>query len=432
MVPQLRRVRGEYQMEQSKLIKIFIFLLTVTMVVSTSSATTNMIIITDPTGQNPNGAAAGSMSYATNMFQSTFLYSQNNHFAVLSGGEGTEIPRLEAITETISKLENNATPTDAANSANSYSGIRIMCGSPTTGAAVAGYFDAYVITVANDGTITLTESTSGVATLPAGQKGAIIHLRNTVGNPKYGTADAVRLQTAENIGKMIRDGYPATYILGQAFKEVATDAGEDHGGGAINLVSGISTGDMFTPAALNESGYPMEQPYSKTTSDGSWSVSYPSAENYQNSPDGDALHIVYAYDALTNAITVTGSSTAVSTYGSDQPGISQTTQEIVAASVKKHGYNANQIAKDINAGIDNGLLVGVNYVEPKDINVKENTKAVGVYFKELPDSRTSPPWNLPISSSVLEMLGNMQTAIGLILVILVLFRSTLITSFLKK
>ena len=257
-------------------------------------------------------------------------------------------------------------------------------------------------------------------------------MRNTVGNPKYGTADTVRLQTAENIGKMIRDGYPATYILGQAFKEVATDSGEDHGGGGINLVSGISTGDMFTPAALNESGYPMEQPYSKTTSDGSWSVSYPSADNYQTSPDGQALHIVYAYDALTNAITVTANTVAVSVYGSDQPGISQTTQEIVAASVKKHGYDANQIAKDINSGIDNGLLVGVNYVEPKDINVKENTKAVGVYFKELPDSRTSPPWNLPISSSVLEMLGNMQTAIGLILVILVLFRSTLITSFLKK
>ena len=76
--------------------------------------------------------------------------------------------------------------------------------------------------------------------------------------------------------------------------------------------------------------------------------------------------------------------------------------------------------------------MGVNDVEPRDINVNENQNAVGVYYKPLQDDRTSPPWNLPISSSILNILGNMQTAIGLILVILVLFRSTLISSFLKK
>ena len=104
----------------------------------------------------------------------------------------------------------------------------------------------------------------------------------------------------------------------------------------------------------------------------------------------------------------------------------------MVASVKKHGYSNTEIAKDINNAIGSGLLVGVNYVEAKDINVKESSKAVGVYYKPLPDNRSSPPWNLPISSSILDILGNMQTAIGLILVILVLFRSTLISSFLKK
>jgi hypothetical protein len=56
---------------------------------------------------------------------------------------------------------------------------------------------------------------------------------------------------------------------------------------------------------------------------------------------------------------------------------------------------------------------------------------VGVYFKPLANDRSSPPWNLPISSSLLDLIGNIQTAIGLILVLLVLFRSTLIKSFMK-
>ena len=78
------------------------------------------------------------------------------------------------------------------------------------------------------------------------------------------------------------------------------------------------------------------------------------------------------------------------------------------------------------------MLVGVNDVEPMDINVKENQRAVGVYYTPLEGNKTAPNWNLPISSSTLSNLGNIQTAIGLILVILVLFRSTLISSFLKK
>ena len=49
---------------------------------------------------------------------------------------------------------------------------------------------------------------------------------------------------------MIRDGYPATDVVAAAFQNVAVNAGEKHGGGALNLVSGITTGDMFTPTSL--------------------------------------------------------------------------------------------------------------------------------------------------------------------------------------
>ncbi len=402
------------------------------MVVNTASATMNVVVITDPTGKDPNGAAAGSQSWAENMFQSTFIMSKNDHFAVLSGGEGNETPRLGAIVSATNSLENGGTAAQAADLANGFSGIRVMDGGPTIGAAVGGYFLAYVVIVDANNTITITPYNGGLAVLPPGDRGAIIHLRNTPGNPQYGTADAVRLQTAEMMGEMIRDGYPATAVVAAAFKNVAINAGEKHGGGAVNLVSGITTGDMFTPPAYNTTGFSMDQPYSKVSPNG-WSVAFPEADNYQTSPiDGTNLTTVYAYQALENAITVTANSVAVSVYGSDAPGITETTQEIVEASVIKNGYSNTQIASDINKAIGNGLLVGVNDVEPRDINVNQNQKAVGVYYTPLQDNRTSPPWNLPISSSILSILGNMQTAIGLILVILVLFRSTLISSFLKK
>ena len=57
---------------------------------NTVAATCNVIVITDPTGKDPNGAAAGSMSFDMNMFQSTFLMSSENGFVVLSGGTGSE------------------------------------------------------------------------------------------------------------------------------------------------------------------------------------------------------------------------------------------------------------------------------------------------------------------------------------------------------
>jgi hypothetical protein len=420
-------------MIQNKLQRILVFLVTLVLLVNTSAATCNMVIITDPTGTDPNGAAAGSMSFADNMFQSTFIMSKEKHFTVLSGGEGNETPRLAAIIETIKRLNNGATASEAASAASGYSGIRVMTGGPTIGAAVGGSFDAYVVTVAGDGTITATPVSGGLATLPAGQKGAIIHLRNTHGNPQYGTAETVRQETAIMIGKMIRDGYPATEILGAAFEEVAKDSGEKYGGGGNNLVSSITSGDMFTPSKLNTTGFPMDEPYSKECPKDGWSIAYPAAENYQTCPyDGTALKTVYAYEALANKITVTSNSTAVSVYGTDAAGVYETTEEIVQYSVKKNGYNSATIATAINNAIDNGLLVGVNYIEPKDINIVESTRSVGVYFKPLPDHRTSPPWNLPISTSILDIVGSIQTAIGLILIILVLFRSTLISSFLKK
>ncbi|MBZ2165589.1 hypothetical protein [Methanobacterium spitsbergense] len=418
---------------KSKIFICLIFIITISMVVNTASATMNVIVITDPTGQDPNGAAAGSQSWQKNMFQSTFILSKNQNFAVLSGGEGNETPRLGAIVTAINSLKNGATAAQAASTANGFSGIRIIVGGPKIGAAVGGYFDAYVVVVDANNTITITPYNGGLAVLPPGSRGAIIHLLNTPGNPQYGTADAVRLQTAELMGRMIRDGYPATDVVAAAFQNVAVNAGEKHGGGALNLASGITTGDMFTPTELNETGFPMDQPYSKVCPVDGWSISFPEADNYETCPlDGTPLKTLSATEALNNAITVTGNTTSVSSYGSDAPGISDTTQEIVDASVKKHGFSAIEIAKDINSAISSGLLVGVNNVEASDININQNQKAVGVYYKPLGNNRSSPPWNLPISSSILDILGNIQTAIGLILVILVLFRSTLISSFLKK
>ncbi len=398
--------------------------------IGTSAATLNVIIITDPSGNDPNGVAGGSMSFAANMFQSTFILSKEHRFAVLSGGEGEAVIRLMAIVDAINVLENGGSASEAASVASGYSGIRLMCGGPNIGAAVGGSFDAYVVTVDDNGVITVTPHSGGLAVLPPGKKGAIIHLRNTEGNPMYGTAAAVRKETAMNIGRMIRDGYPATVIMGKVLEEVAKDAGERYGGGAVNIASGISTSDMFTPSQLNETGYPMDEPYSKECPKCGWTIGYPSAENYQVCPfDGSPLKTIYAYDAAKNAITVSNASISISVYGTEEVGVVQTTKEIVEAEIKKNGYNQEAIAKAINKAINNGFIVGVNYIEPKDINVKPSSKAVGVYYTPLANGRTAPPMELPLGSGIFEILGNIQTALGCVLVILVLFRSTLISSF---
>lgn len=398
------------------------------------SATCNIIVITDPSGKDPNGAAAGSMSFAHNMFQSTFLMSKENHFVVLSGGTGSSESRLDSIVDAIAQLQNNASVSTAASLASKYDGARLVVGGPEIGAAVGGSFNAYVVTVSEDNsTIKVTPYSSGVATLEPGQKGAIIHLRNTQGNPKYGTADEVRKETATNIGKMIRDGYPATTILSKALGEVAADSGEKYGGGGVNLASGISTGDMFTPQQMNETGYPMDEPYSKICNDCGWGMGYPSAENYDKCPMcGKDLKIIYAYEALGNALTVSDDSVSVSVYGSERPGLASVVQDIVKASVSKNGYDATAIATSINKGIHGGSVVGVDYVEPKDINVKKESKAVGVYFTALTGDRTSPAWDLPIDANILNILGSIQTVIGIILTLLVVFRGRLLKSFQER
>jgi hypothetical protein len=415
---------------KASIILLFVFFLSI----STVAATCNIIVITDPTGQDPNGAAAGSMSFADNMFQSTFLMSKNNHFSVLSGGTGSSDTRLDSIVAAVASLENNVSAASAASIASQYKGARLVVGGPSIGAAVGGSFDAYVVTVDDaSNTIQVTPYNSGIASLPPGQKGAIIHLRNTNGNPLYGTADEVRKETAMNIGKMIRDGYPATTILSEAMGEVANDSGEKYGGGGVNLVSGISTGDMFTPKDMNSTGYPMDEQYSKVCDECGWGMGYPASEAYEKCPVcGDDLRVVYAYQALGDALTVSPNAVSVSVYGSDKPGLAETTKEIVEASVAKNGYDASAIATSINRGINNGLLMGVDHVEPKDLNVKQGSKAVGVYYKALPGDKSSPSWDLPVDGNVLNILGSIQTAVGIILILLVVFRSRLLKSFQKR
>ncbi len=418
-------------MKLNKVKVTLVMLVILLMTMSSVVATCNIIVITDPSGNDPNGAAAGSMSFADNMFQSTFLMSKNNHFAVLSGGTGSSDTRLDSIVDAVANLENNASAASAASIASQYKGARLVVGGPTIGAAIGGSFNAYVITVDDaSNEVKVTPYNSGVATLQPGEKGAIIHLRNTAGNPLYGTADTVRKETAINIGKMIRDGYPATTILSEAMGEVARDSGEKYGGGGVNLISGISTDDMFTPKEMNSSGYPMDEEYSKVCDDCGWALGYPAAEVYSKCPVcGGEIRTVYAYQALGSALTVSSNAVSVSVYGSDRPGLASTTKEIVEASVAKYGYDASAIAGSINRGINNGLLMGVDHVEPKDINVKQGSKAVGVYYNALPGDRSSPAWDLPIDGNILTILGSIQTVVGIILILLVVFRSRLLKSF---
>lgn len=420
------------KLSKTKIIVLIFMVLMLFSVISSVSATCNVIVITDPSGEDPNGAAAASMSFANNMFQSTFVLSKNGHYAVLSGGEGNGTERNHAITKALAAMQHNTSIASAAAIASQFSGIRLVIGGPYQGAAIDGSFDAYLVTVDDDGTIKVTPYSSGVISLPAGTKGAIIHLRNSDGNPLYGSATRVRRETAINIGKMIRDGYSATYIVGKALEEVAVDSGEKYGGGAVNLVSCVSTGDLFVPQELNTTGFPMDQNYSKTCPTCGWGVGYANAEEYTTCPiDGSKLNVNSATDVLINAITVSKDAVSVSVYGSDREGIASTTSEIVKASVAKYGYNASSIAGSLNKGINNGLLVGVDYVEPSDLNVKEESRAVGVYYSPLPEDKTAPPWDLPINSLLLAILGTIQTAIGFVLVILVLFRTQLLNSFRK-
>ena len=184
---------------------------------------------------------------------------------------------------------------------------------------------------------------------------------------------------------------------------------------------------------MNATGYPMDEVYSKVCDDCGWALGYPACEAYDKCPVcGGEIRTVYAYEALGDALTVSSNAVSVSVYGSDRPGLASTTKEIVEASVAKYGYDASAIAGSINRGINNGLLMGVDHVEPKDINVKQGSKAVGVYYKALPGDRSSPTWDLPIDGNILTILGSIQTAVGIILILLVLFRSRLLKSFQER
>ncbi len=421
--------------------RFLVLFITTLVMVNAAAATCNVIIITDPTGQDPNGAAAGSMSFDSNMFESTFINSPEDKFAILSGGADTsgsstvvnDTPRLQMIVQCINVLKSGGNAATAASVANDFSGQRLVVGGPTIGAAIAGTSGNYVIEVANDGTITITPYSGGEGVLPPGTKGAVLHLLHTPGNPVPDDTSAVGLAAAEMIGEQIRDGYPATQILANTLKMVANESGEQYGGGAINLDSGISTQDMFTPAELNQTGFPIDQPYAKIDNISGWSVGYPDADSYTTSPiDNNPLTVEYAYQALENAITIQPTNATVTTYGTDDPGVIDTTQQVVESSVSEHGFDATQIASDINKAESSDLIVGVNPVEPDDIHIETYTKQVGIYYSPLADGRTAPVWNLPISSSLLESIGNLQTAIGLIMVVLVIFRSTLISSFSRR
>ena len=74
-------------MNRSKLSKYALFVIIILMFSPLASATMNVAVITDPTGKDPNGCAAGSQSFAINMFQSTFIFSQEHKMALLSGGK---------------------------------------------------------------------------------------------------------------------------------------------------------------------------------------------------------------------------------------------------------------------------------------------------------------------------------------------------------
>ena len=120
----------------SRIRKLSLFLLILVLFSATASATMNVAVITDPTGKDPNGCAAGSQSFAANMFQSTFLFSQEHKMALLSGGEGTSDVRVAAIITALTQLQNNETPEQVVSVAQRFGGIRLMAVNPTKGIAV--------------------------------------------------------------------------------------------------------------------------------------------------------------------------------------------------------------------------------------------------------------------------------------------------------
>ena len=113
------------EFKRFRIIGLIFLILMLFSVIASVSATCNVLVITDPTGEDPNGAAAGSMSFAQNMFQSSFILSKNDNYAVLSGGEGNGTERNYAIIDALAAMQHGATPATAVSLAGGYKGIRL-------------------------------------------------------------------------------------------------------------------------------------------------------------------------------------------------------------------------------------------------------------------------------------------------------------------
>ena len=100
--------------KSNRIIGLVFLVLMLFSVMAAASATCNVIVITDPSGEDPNGAAAGSMSFANNMFQSSFIMSKNDGYAMLSGGEGNGTERNYAIIDALGAMQHGSSPAAAA------------------------------------------------------------------------------------------------------------------------------------------------------------------------------------------------------------------------------------------------------------------------------------------------------------------------------
>ncbi len=382
-----------------------------------------MIVITDPSGKDPNGAAAGSMSFAPNMFQSTFLVSKKLHVAVLAGGLGKGTARLEAILACIRRLELGMPLEEAVRAGIEKSPTdRLLVGGPRRGIVVGGSYDVAVVLVkGNKIIIRQYHSGSGpnIVKIPPNVKCAVIHLRNTPGNPLYGTATRVRVEAAIMAGRMIRDGLPATEVLARVMGYVAKKSGERYGGGAVNITAGLSTGDTFVPARLNERGFPMDAPYRKACTKCGWSSPFPTAARYTRCPVcGSPLKTEYAWQVARDLITVRRNQPVVRVYGVRSPYDKATIVEIVQSLIQHGKRDPEDIARAIDNAIDNNTLLGYDYVLPSDVKVEKKANVVTVYMRPLPRGYKKHPMKSPVPTEVLHALGLVGSALGVTLIVL--------------
>jgi hypothetical protein len=382
-----------------------------------------MIVITDPSGKDPNGAAAASMSFAPNMFQSTFLVSKKLHVAVLAGGLSKGTARLEAILACIRALELGEDIESAVRAGISRSPTdRLLVGGPGKGVAVGGSYDIAVVIVKGNKIIIKQYHSSGglnIVRIPKNVKCAVIHLRNTPGNPMYGTATKVRVEAAIMAGRMIRDGLPATEIVTRIMGYVAKKSGEKYGGGVVNITAGLSTGDTFVPPKLNARGVPMDTAYRKVCPKCGWSVAYPAASKYSRCPVcGSSLRTEYAWQVARDMITVRKDQPIVRIYGIksvyDKVSIVETVQTLVQAGKKQ----PEDIARAIDSDIDNNTLLGYDYILPGDVKVEPEANLITIYMRPLPEGYKKPPLKTPISPETLHSLGLISSAVGVALIVL--------------